>query len=80
MTLHLVFSQQGLTACLQRRMPDEPLVLMGDAVYENSKIENGYRLFTYIEQRGLPLSRDTLDYTDLVQLTVMHSPIVSWHR
>ncbi|MEM6999673.1 MAG: hypothetical protein AAF529_02730 [Pseudomonadota bacterium] len=79
MTLHLAFSLQGLTACLQRRRPDEPLVLMGDAVYENSTIENGYRLVTDLEQRGLPLSGDTVDYTDLVQMTVTHSPVISWH-
>lgn len=87
-TLHLVFSEAGLTSCLAICQSDDVIVLFGDATYSHAT----YNHATYshvsgagalmLEQdamaRGLQSKGTSVDMNEVVALTIKHSPIVSW--
>ena len=89
MSLHLVFSPQGMRSCLARWSPDDALILIGDGVYGANQIEQ-----TSVEASAVAvLDSDSqargvsgrerpglrrIDYMEFVGLTERHSPIVSW--
>lgn len=89
MSLHLVFSAQGMRSCLDRWSPGDFLILIGDGVYganhvEQTNVETSAvavldsdaraRGVSDCEHHGLRL----IDYMEFVRLTEQHSPIVSW--
>tara|TARA_B100000900_G_scaffold405166_1_gene414410 strand:- start:1136 stop:1390 length:255 start_codon:yes stop_codon:yes gene_type:complete len=82
MSLHLVFSRQGLASCLPRRHSEDPIVLFGDGIY--ALLENDIECLLLLEDaiaRGISINSNTaraIDYAELVKLTLNHTPIVSW--
>ena len=89
MSLHLVFSQNGLSACLQRRRPADPVLMLGDGVYacqqwlhEQLPSDLAFVLAADAATRGIGDEQrgdiTAVDYTEFVALTEAHSPIVSW--
>ena len=82
MSLHLIFSRQGLASCLPRRQPEDPIVVFGDGIY--ALLENDIECFVLEEDaiaRGITIDSNTahaIDYTEVVKLTLNHSPVVSW--
>lgn len=83
MTLHLVFNSAGFAACQQRKMSDDPIILLGDGVYCAHRLDedNIYALEIDAQVRGVSLAQSTVspvDYDTFVALTAVHSPIVSW--
>ena len=82
MSLHLIFSRQGLASCLPRRQSEDPIVVFGDGVY--ALLENDIECFVLKEDaiaRGIPINSNTahaIDYAEVVRLTLNHSPVVSW--
>ena len=81
MSLHLVFNTAGLKSCLARRLTDEPVVLLGDGVYEiTDSTVNCYALREDAETRGVADTSQAklIDYADLVTLTIDHPPSISW--
>jgi len=82
MSLHMVFSAQGLTACQRVLQAHDHVVLIGDGVYGASAL--GGCSFSVIEEdlliRGLApnLVGHVIDYAQLVSLCAEHSPCVSW--
>lgn len=92
-TLHLVFSEAGLTSCLAICQSDDVIVLFGDATYSHATYSHAtYNHATYshvsgagalmLEQdamvRGLQSKGTSVDMNEVVALTIKHSPIVSW--
>ena len=89
MSLHLVFSSQGMRSCLARWSPNDCLILIGDGVYGANHIEQ-----TNVEASAVAvLDSDAqargesgsehfglrrIDYMEFVRLTEQHAPIVSW--
>ena len=89
MSLHLVFSPQGMRSCLARWSPDDCLILIGDGVYEANHTEQTIVeasavavLDSDAQARGVSgsehLDPRRIDYMEFVSLTEQHSPIVSW--
>ena len=89
MSLHLVFSEQGLHSCLKRRHPDDIVLMLDDGVFACSQwhhlsLPSGMArlLKTDADARGISNAQrgaiETVDYDGLVALTEAHSPIVSW--
>ena len=89
MSLHLVFSPQGMRSCLARWSPDDCLILIGDGVYGANQIEQTNVetsavavLDSDARARGVSgsehLGLRRIDYMEFVSLTEQHSPIVSW--
>ena len=89
MSLHLVFSSQGMRSCLARCSPNDCLILIGDGVYGANHIERTNveasavaLLDSDAQARGVSdskhLSLRRIDYMEFVRLTEQHSPIVSW--
>ena len=88
MALHLIYSVQGLNACLLRRCTNDPILLLGDGVYAsrnwpetNIPKAHARMLAADSEARGIDSvseSIKTVDYAGFVELTEQHSPIVSW--
>ncbi|MDC3124687.1 sulfurtransferase complex subunit TusB [Gammaproteobacteria bacterium] len=89
MSLHLVFSPQGMRSCLARWSPDDCLILIGDGVYgayhiEQTNVEASSVavLDSDTQARGVSgseyLDLRRIDYMEFVSLTEQHSPIVSW--
>ena len=84
MSLHLIFSRQGLTSCLPRRQSEDPIVVFGDGIYALLENENNIECFVLKEDaiaRGIPINSSTahaIDYAEVVKLTLNHSPVVSW--
>ncbi|MEQ9450937.1 MAG: hypothetical protein RJQ07_05070 [Pseudomonadales bacterium] len=76
-TLHLIFNQAGLNACLRVRAVDEPVILMGNAVYHHAQTEGLKALHEDCALRGVTTA-DVVTREELVDLTVAHCPIVSW--
>lgn len=76
--LHLVFSSPGLEACLARRGPDEPLVLMVPTVVLPYAGETAvYRLSldgSITDEQAIR----TLSPMDLVVLTELYPKNLSW--
>jgi sulfur relay protein TusB/DsrH len=89
MSLHLVFSSQGMRSCLARWSPDDCLILIGDGVYGANHFEQTIVeasavavLDSDAQARGVSGSEHRslrrIDYMEFVCLTEQHSPIVSW--
>ena len=89
MSLHLVFSPQGMRSCLARWSPDDCLILIGDGVYGTNHIEQTNVessavavLDSDAQARGISGSENRnlrrIDYMEFVRLTEQHSSIVSW--
>ena len=89
MSLHLVFSSQGMRSCLARWSPDDYLIFIGDGVYGANHIEQTNVeasavavLDSDAQARGVfgseHLGLRRIDYMEFVRLTEQHSPIVSW--
>ena len=89
MSLHLVFTTQGMRSCLARWSPDDRLILIGDGVYGANHIEQtsvGASAIAVLDSdaqaRGVSSSEHhsmrRIDYMEFVRLTEQHSPIVSW--
>ena len=82
MSLHLVFTLQGLESCLQRRQPAEPIVLLGDGAYALS--QSDIECFVLREDaaaRGITSNGKNIhgiDYAEFVELSTNHNPAVSW--
>lgn len=76
-TLHLIFNQAGLNACLRVRADNEPAILMGDAVYHHAQTEGLKALHEDSALRGVTPA-EVVTREELVDLTVAHCPIVSW--
>lgn len=76
--LHLVFSSQGLEACLARRHPDQPVVLMGPTPRSTSTAGGRiYRLSLDLAPTE-ESSITTLSPLDLVVLTEQYPKSLSW--
>ena len=41
MSLHLVFNSAGYAACRQRKLSDDPIILLGDGVYCANRLGEG---------------------------------------
>ena len=88
MALHLIYSVQGLNACLLRRCTNDPILLLGDGVYASrnwpeTSIPKAHArmLAADCQARGIDSvfeSIETVDYAGFVELTEQYSPIVSW--
>jgi sulfur relay protein TusB/DsrH len=89
MSLHLVFSEQGMDSCLKRRHPTDIVLMLDDGVYacplwhQANLPSNMARLLRKdADARGISAAQrgaiETVDYEGLVALTEAHSPIVSW--
>ena len=82
MSLHLVFTLQGLESCLLRRQPAEPIVLLGDGTYALSQIDiECFVLREDAAARGITSNGKNIhgiDYAEFVELSTDHSPVVSW--
>lgn len=89
MSLHLVFSEEGLRSCLLRRHPEDIVLMLDDGVYgchqwhqANLPSIMARLLRTDAEARGISAAQrgaiETVDYDGLVALTEAHSPVVSW--
>ncbi|NCF76818.1 MAG: sulfurtransferase complex subunit TusB [Proteobacteria bacterium] len=89
MSLHLVFSEQGLHSCLKRKHPDDIVLMLDDGVYACLKwhqarlpSDKARLLSADAKARGISDAQrgaiETVDYDGLVALTEVHSPIVSW--
>ena len=89
MSLHLVFSSQGMRSCLARWSPNDCLILIGDGVYGAKNLEQTNVgafavavLASDAQARGVSGSEHRslrrIDYMEFVRLTEQHSPIVSW--
>ena len=82
MTLHLVFSQQGLEDCLLRRHSKDPVVLLGDSTYALLQCDiECFVLSADATARGISDHGNnirSIDYAGLVELTMAHIPVVSW--
>ena len=89
MSLHLVFSVQGLNSCLQRRHPEDIVLMLDDGVYAcqqwhlaNLPSKMARLLKTDADARGISASQrgaiEAIDYDTFVALTENHTPIVSW--
>ena len=89
MSLHLVFSEQGLHSCLTRRHPDDIVLMLGDGVYacpqwHQARLpsDKARLLSADAKARGISDAQrgaiETVDYDGFVALTEVHSPIVSW--
>ncbi|NCF32807.1 MAG: hypothetical protein GWP50_04475 [Proteobacteria bacterium] len=82
MSLHLVFSAEGLASCLQSRVVEEPIVLLGDGVYASSQNLNCCFVLQHdANARGVAPSSDSsahIDYAAILELTIAHHPSVSW--
>ncbi len=82
MTLHLIFNPQGLVSCLQRRDTADPMVLLGDGTY--ALTQSDIECFVLSEDaaaRGVTGNSKnirSIDYAELVELSMNHSPVVSW--
>ncbi|NKB97811.1 MAG: sulfurtransferase complex subunit TusB [Pseudomonadales bacterium] len=75
-SLHLAFSENGLSRCIDRLSEKDQVVLMGDAVYSQNILEH-FVLQEDAEARGIEAGR-AVSYDELVQLTVEHKKVVSW--
>lgn len=89
MSLHLVFSSQGIRSCLARWSPNDCMILIGDGVYGANQIEQTNLKASAVailnsdaQARGVSgsehLGLRRIDYMEFVRLTEQHSPIVSW--
>ncbi|XOV81792.1 MAG: sulfurtransferase complex subunit TusB [bacterium] len=83
MSLHLVFSAGGWQSCQALVVPEDAVVLLGDGAYLVHKAAHGGQMFVLQEDlaiRGLDESSEAMaiSYTQLVDLTVKHKPVVSW--
>ena len=83
MTLHLVFSPAGWSACQLRLNATDTVVLLGDAVYVADQLD--MPVVSYLDEdlkiRGCkaPTSATTINYEGMVKLCTKHNPIVSWN-
>jgi sulfur relay protein TusB/DsrH len=83
MSLHLVFTRAGYVSCLQRKLPDDPVILIADGVYVSPSTALGltHALERDAKIRGVNLEKNKvnpIDYDAIVSLTEKHTPIVSW--
>ncbi len=87
MSLHLVFSDQGLVQCEKLLQADDILVFIGDGVGCHHRGHKGlsYVIREDLAERGLELSGEQIaagytlvDYSELVALCVAQTPSVSW--
>lgn len=82
MTLHLVFSRKGYESCVARRHPKDPIILFGDGAY--ALLENDIKCLVLGEDaiaRGIAVDAHhatSIDYAEVVKLTLNHAPVVSW--
>ena len=83
MSLHLVFNSAGYKACQLRRLNDDPIILLGDGVYCASSNREGNTYLLEIDARvrgiaSLNKEANLIDYTAIIALTELYSPVVSW--
>ena len=88
MAVHLIFSSQGLRACLKRRQPQDPVIFLGDGVYAYPQwLEDGLPadlaklLVPDAKARGMDTQSvpiGAIGYSAMVDITDKHSPVVSW--
>ena len=91
MALYLVNHTGSLAACLDVASPACTILLLEDGVYEGLHRERVTPLIEALRivaikddvltrgiQNRLPPSLPLISYTDFVELTEQHSPIVSW--
>ena len=52
MSLHLVFNSAGYAACRQRKLSDDPIILLGDGVYCANRLDEDNIHVLEIDARG----------------------------
>jgi sulfur relay protein TusB/DsrH len=80
-TLHLVFSRAGHAACADRCLKDDVVLLLQDGVYATDAPEHALVIASDAQARGVTAaynSAQLIDYDRMVELTALHSPVVSW--
>lgn len=91
MSLHLIFSTAGLSACSARWQHGDKFVLLGNGVYGYQQaLDAGVEpaalhiLAADAEARGIngetTKTLSYIDYPTLVELTQQCSPVVSWNE
>jgi sulfur relay protein TusB/DsrH len=80
-TLHLVFSRSGYEACTKRCKAHDPIVLLQDGVYADTRREHVTVLESDAIARGMHNRLRNIDFISMdqfVELTTRHKPVVSW--
>lgn len=77
--LHLVYTVEAYKACLARSMPDDTLLLLGDAVYVCLQEPSVPALEEDMDARGVR-GDNSVSYEDFVALCCDHTPVVSWFK
>ncbi len=79
-TLHLIFSQAGADACLDRSRPDDKFLLLQDGVYVRH-FPAAKVLDEHAKARGVLTfvrAEQLINWDEFVSLTTTHAPVVSW--